>query len=122
MAQQVSGSDLSLIEAIRKEEIPTPQLFDWFRWQRWRKEEGRRPMKKKKSPYFTTPSQEYALYRAVMNDLYGDGWKNQLLRQHEVTAVSKYQDLLAETDVLAGSCPLWKCWNRGGHRAVAQTG
>ena len=73
MSGQVSGSDLTLLEAIKSGEVTRPPLLKWNDWQRWRRDIGRRPSTAVDG--FTTPTtQESALYKAVMLDLYGPDW------------------------------------------------
>ena len=78
MAQQVSGSDKTLLEAIRDEEVPSPDLMSWNDWQVWRSTTGRMP-RSATDGYSVTRAQESALWKAVMLDLYGEDWSIRLV-------------------------------------------
>ena len=73
MAQQVSGNDKTLIQAIRDGEVERPGLLNWNQFQVWRRQNGMRPVVARDG-YTTTTTQESALWRAVMNEFHGDGW------------------------------------------------
>ena len=73
MAQQVSGSDKTVLVAIRDGDIPRPELMDWNNWQIWRRDHGRRPTSAGDG-YVTTSTLETNIWRAVMADLYGENW------------------------------------------------
>ena len=78
MAQQVSGSDLTLLDAIRTEVVPRPALMRWNAWQQWRAAEGLRPRKARDG--IEVPNvQEVALWKSVMEALHGPGWTADLL-------------------------------------------
>ena len=71
--RQVSGSDLTLSEAIRTGEIPRPELMGWQEWQPWRSGVGRRPTQRNDG-YVLPPQIETSPWRATMNELYGPDW------------------------------------------------
>ena len=71
--RQVSGSDLTLSEAIRRGEIPRPELMGWNEWQPWRSSVGRVPTQRN-DRYVLPPQIETSLWRAFMNELYGPDW------------------------------------------------
>ena len=96
MEQQVSGSDKTLLEAIRDEEVPRPALLLWNEWQVWRSTAGRMP-RMSVDGYAVTRAQESALWKAVMLDLYGSDWSFQL-----VSAEAEAQDT-ADTAGPAGA-------------------
>ena len=73
MAQQVSGNDKTLIQAIRDGDVERPGLLNWNQFQVWRRQNGMRPVVARDG-YTTTTTQESALWRAVMNEFHGDGW------------------------------------------------
>ena len=73
MARQVSGSDKSLLDAIRDGDIGRPALMRWNAWQQWRRGDGMRPTVARDG-VTTTSVQESTLWKAVMNELYGDEW------------------------------------------------
>ena len=73
MARQVSGSEKSLVQAIRDGDVERPALIDWNGFQVWRSQNGRRPLVATDG-YTTTTTQESALWKAVMADLYGENW------------------------------------------------
>jgi len=73
MARQVSGSEKSLLDAIRDGDVVRPALMRWQAWLQWRKGDGMRPTAARDGTA-TTSLQESALWKAVMNELYGDEW------------------------------------------------
>ena len=73
MARQVSGSEKTLLEAIRDGDVPRPALMSWNEWQAWRSTTGRLP-RLGTYGYKLTRAQEVALWKSVMNELYGDEW------------------------------------------------
>ena len=98
MAQQVSGSDLTLLEAIRQEIVPTPALMRWNAWQQWRATAGLRPRKARDG--IEVPNvQEAAYYKSVMAALYGEAWAVELATQ-DVTEETTEADPLARESSL----------------------
>ena len=79
MAQQVSGSDKSLLVAIRDGDVDRPPLVEWNNWQIWRRDYGRRPTSAADG-YATSSTLETNIWRAVMAELYGEDWMMYLLR------------------------------------------
>ena len=73
MANQVTGSDRTLVEAIRHGEVERPPLMGWNDFQVWRRDHGKRPTQAVDG-FSTETTVETALWRAVMLDLYGDDW------------------------------------------------
>ena len=73
MARQVSGSEKTLIQAIRDGDVERPTLMDWNTFQVWRSRNGRRPIVATDG-FTTTTTQESALWKSVMADLYGENW------------------------------------------------
>ena len=71
--RQVSGSRLTLSEAIRTGEILRPELMGWQGWQPWRTNIGRRPTMRNDG-YVLPPQIETSLWRATMTELYGSEW------------------------------------------------
>ena len=100
MARQVSGSDKTLIDAIRDGEVPQPILMSWNAWQAWRSRAGRMP-RQATDGYTVSRAQEVALWKAVMNELYGEDWSIQLASLEEPAAAV---DRTAAQPVEAGSC------------------
>ena len=71
--RQVSGSELTLSEAIRQGDVPKSALMGWNEWQQWRSQFGRVPTHAPDG--FVLPTQiETSLWRATMNELYGEDW------------------------------------------------
>ena len=85
MARQVSGSDKTLIDAIRDGEVPQPILMSWNAWQAWRSRAGRMP-RQATDGYTVSRAQEVALWKAVMNELYGEDWSIQLASMEDPAA------------------------------------
>ena len=77
MANQVSGSELTLLEAVNAEYVPKPRLMSWNEFQVWRRDEGKRPLLAADGHTTTTP-QEVVLWKSVMLDLYGPEWAVEL--------------------------------------------
>ena len=73
MAQQVSGSEKTLLNAIRDGDIERPRLMQWNDWQIWRRDVGRRPTAARDGRS-TTTTVESALWKSIMCELYGDDW------------------------------------------------
>ena len=73
MANQVSQSELTLLEAIQQEIIAKPEMMRWNAFQTWRKGPGRRPGNDVDG-VTTTTIQETALWKSVMLEFYGDSW------------------------------------------------
>ena len=73
MTQQVSGSDKTLLVAIRDGEIPRPELMRWNAWQQWRRGVGMRPTTLRDGNT-TTNTEESALWKSIMLELYGTEW------------------------------------------------
>ena len=73
MAQEVSGSEKTLLAAIGDGDVAQPSLMRWNAWQQWRSGPGCRPTSAVDG-YTTTTSQESALWRAVMSELHGPDW------------------------------------------------
>ena len=78
MAQQVSGSILTLLEAIRAGEVQSPPLMSWSAWLVWRRDFGKRP-RQVVDGYSTTSAQETALWKSAMNEFHGTDWAVQVV-------------------------------------------
>ena len=87
LAQQVSGSDKTVLVAIRDGDLPRPPLVDWNNWQIWRRDYGRRPTSAADG-YVTTTGLETNIWRAVMEELYGQHWMDYLLRGEDPPSVA----------------------------------
>ena len=95
---QVSGSEKTLLQAIRDEDIERPILMRWNAWLRWRSGNGKRPNLPRDGVTITN-AEESAIWRSVMNDLYGDQWSVQLAAEDDDEAVS-YTHLTLPTILL----------------------
>ena len=78
--QEASGTDMTLLDSIRKGEIEKPPPCDYSvgaSWLKWRNTVGRRP---NKATDGTTTSQglEAHLWRTAMYENYGDEWEEKL--------------------------------------------
>ena len=69
VADQPEG--VTLGECIADGRVPVPEEMSFFKWQAWRKVEGKRPTRRRDGRG-TTTVEEVALWRATMADLYGD--------------------------------------------------
>ena len=88
MAQQVSGSDKTLIQAIRDGDVPRPALMRWNEWQAWRTSSGRRP-RQATDGYTVSQAQESAIWKSVMVELYGTERSVQLASMDDGTAAAR---------------------------------
>ena len=108
MSRQVSGSDKTLIDAIRDGEVPQPILMSWNAWQAWRSRAGRMP-RQATDGYTVSRAQEVALRKAVMNELYGDDWSIQLASMEDpaaaVDAAAQPVEAGADGDIAATTLP-----------------
>ena len=70
---------------VRAALLPRPPLVDWAGWRNWSREFGCRPPEPPQSAGMKSAwtTREGALYRALMLDVYGDDWKQQLRTQTE---------------------------------------
>ena len=84
-AQQVSGSEKTLLRCIGDGEIPKPALMQWNEWQVWRRDVGKRPSAAIDGEA-TSSGQESALWKAVMLEYYGPDWLMQLATRGEAPA------------------------------------
>ena len=75
---EVSGSEMSLSEAIASGSVLAPELLGFNDWQVWRRTSGARPTKKKGDEQGRTTKEEADLWRATMLDLYGQSWATEL--------------------------------------------
>ena len=74
MSREVAGEEegVTLLEAIRDGRVPTPEEMTFPRWQAWRRAAGRRPTRRRDGRGLPT-GEEVALWRSVMDELYGEG-------------------------------------------------
>ena len=75
---EVSGSTLTLEEAISDGSVPVPDLMPYNQWLAWRAQEGSRPVRRRGDVRTTSSAQESELWRATMQDIYGGDWAEQL--------------------------------------------
>ena len=75
---EVSGSELTLQEAMNTGLLPQPELMTFNAWQRWRAGPGGRPTLKKGDRYSTSSGEEANLWRTTMEALYGSDWRTDL--------------------------------------------
>ena len=71
MSSEVAGQPegVTLLQAIESGEVPYPEKMSYVRWLKWRKDTGSRPLTKRDG-ISTTPEQEAALWRRVMQFLH----------------------------------------------------
>eukprot|EP00434_Breviolum_minutum_P043910 symbB.v1.2.039161.t1/scaffold6334.1/size18957/2 len=72
-SKEVSGEadGVTLSQCLADGRVPVPDRMSFPKWQQWRKAEGRRPTKRKDGVGLST-AQEVALWRATMEELYGE--------------------------------------------------
>ena len=97
-SQEVSGSTLTLKQAIDAGEIEVPGLLEWNAWQKWRRDVGKRPTQRVDGRT-TSNTEEAALWKATMQDRHGSDWSMQLMTQVAETQTG----LGAEADVAQAS-------------------
>ena len=97
-SSEVSGSTLTLKQAIDAGEIEPPGLLEWNAWQKWRRDVGKRPTQRADGRT-TSNTEEAALWKATMEDRYGSDWSMQLMTQVAETETG----LGAEADVVQAS-------------------
>ena len=71
MSSEVAGQPegVTLLQAIESGEVPYPEKMSYVTWLKWRKDTGSRPVTKRDG-ISTTPEQEAALWRRVMQFLH----------------------------------------------------
>ena len=74
MSKEVAGEPegVTLSECIADGRVPVPDRMSFPKWQAWRKDEGKRPVKKRDGRGVRT-ADEVALWKATMDELYGMG-------------------------------------------------
>ena len=97
-SQEVSGSTITLKQAIDAGEIEVPGLLEWNAWQKWRRDVGKRPTQRVDGRT-TSNTEEAALWKATMQDRHGSDWSMQLMTQVAETQTG----LEAEADVAQAS-------------------
>ncbi len=75
--RQVTGVDVTFLEAVEQSIVPTPTLMDWNDWQRWRRTTGMRPTYADDGAMLDNKS-EVRLWRQAMEHLYGADWLEDL--------------------------------------------
>ncbi len=75
--RQVTGVDLTFLEAVEQSLVPTPTLMDWNDWQRWRRTVGMRPTYADDGAMLDNRA-EVSLWRQAMEHLYGADWLEEL--------------------------------------------
>eukprot|EP00434_Breviolum_minutum_P016187 symbB.v1.2.014263.t1/scaffold1033.1/size247163/1 len=80
-SKEVSGEadGATLSQCLADGRVPVPDRMTFPKWQQWRKAEGRRPIKRKDGVGLST-AEEVALWRATMEELYGEDVE-QLLKE-----------------------------------------
>lgn len=82
MARHVSGSDLALLDAVRQQKVPRPEMMQWNAFQVWHSREGKRPTMAVDG-CATTNAKESILWKTLMNQLYGPEWTLELASAEE---------------------------------------
>ena len=79
-SREVSGSDKTLKQAIEDGDVEPPPLLEWNKWQKWRRDVGKRPSLRVDGGT-TSNTEEAALWKRTMEDRYGSDWATQLMTQ-----------------------------------------
>ena len=91
--REITGEDeQSLLDAIAEGVIPRPELTSYNAWISWRRSHGRRPRMPLGDREPTTPGEESAFWRGVMEALYGPNWRLDLLEAQEAEELAVEED------------------------------
>ena len=101
--REVTASDDSLLEEIEAGRVPRPALLGFNDWVSWRAGEGRRPAIKHGDPRSTTPGEEAALWRAVMQALYGESWREDLAEARDAAEIAQADEAEEAGSATAGA-------------------
>ncbi len=75
--RQVTGVDITFLEAVEQGVVPTPALMEWNDWQRWRRTDGMRPTYADDGATLDNRA-EVTLWRRTMEHLHGADWLEDL--------------------------------------------
>ena len=75
--RQVTGVDVTFLEAVEQNIVPMPTLMDWNDWQRWRRTVGMRPTYADGGAMLDNRA-EVSIWRQAMEHLYGADWLEEL--------------------------------------------
>ena len=100
MANQISGSDKTILNAINDGDIQRPALMSWNAWQQWRARGGGLRPTLERDGYSTTNTQEVAWYKEAMAELHGANWAVDL-----ITAEAEAERAAAATGARASGLP-----------------
>ncbi len=75
--RQVTGVDITFLEAVEQGVVPTPALMEWNDWQRWRRTDGMRPTYADDGAMLDNRA-EVTLWRRTMEHLHGADWLEDL--------------------------------------------
>ena len=79
-SKEVSGSEKTLKQAIEDDDVEPPPLLEWNKWQKWRRDVGKRPSQRVDGST-TSNTEEAALWKRTMEDRHGSDWATQLMNQ-----------------------------------------
>ena len=79
-SREVSGTGKTLKQAIEDGDVEPPPLLEWNKWQKWRRDVGKRPSQRVDGST-TSNTEEAALWKQTMEDRYGSDWATQLMTQ-----------------------------------------
>ena len=115
--REVTGKEDRLIDLIDSGEVEQPELLDYLGWISWRAAAGSRPSRRRGDGGSTTPAQESALWRAVMEHVHGEDWRQLLAdRQAEAAQVAGADEKTRVKRRLAA----WVPWERSCPRPRAR--
>jgi hypothetical protein len=111
--RQVSQTDKSLAEVLADGSVAAPELVGFNDWQKCRKSLGTRPVVARGDPKSTTSVQEVLLWKATMEELFGDEWRGDHAEKEAALAAATDEEDGARATMPAGvSLPV------GGSRAA----
>ena len=123
MAQQVSGSNKILKDAVRDGDVEVPALMHWNTWQQWRRDMGLRPTALVDGEA-TTLALESSLWKSTMLQLYRPEWLLRLASNDEAQAlalVAQGRDPAPMAGRVRGRAELKHFAGGGGRKSRAQS-
>ena len=103
VVREVSASDGSLLDEIEAGRVPRPALLSFSDWVGWRAGEGRRPALRHGDPRSTTSGEEAALWRTVMQALYGEFWREDWAQARDAAEIAQADEAEEAGSATAGA-------------------
>ena len=103
-SREVSGSDKTLKQAIEDGDVEPPPLLEWNKWQKWRRDVGKRPSLRVDGGT-TSNTEEAALWKRTMEDRYGSDWATQLMTQVAETEAPEEAEAAVQSSTVPSAEP-----------------